>query len=163
MYCRHSLRYTYYGIKLQEKSRSVTFYPPTLTRNTCQAKEKKRTSILFRWCSPFYGEEVIYACCCGWGVCALRHGIQMSMEAIFGLSPSYIQWFTLAPWHTKEGDEITMFLVPCLQDSISTPSGSFWAIFFAVQIVLVSMITITIILSLSVFSLQRTRIFRTHG
>ena len=41
--------------------------------------------------------------------------------------------------------------------------GVFWQSFFAVQIVLVSMITITIILSLSVFSLQRTRIFRTRG
>ena len=39
----------------------------------------------------------------------------------------------------------------------------FLAIFFAMQLALVSMITVTLISSLSVFSLQRTRRFRTRG
>ena len=34
------------------------------------------------------------------------------------------------PLHTKERDEISMFLVPCLQSSISTLSLSFLALFF---------------------------------
>ena len=67
------------------------------------------------------------------------------------------------PLHTKEGDEISMFWGPCLQSSISRLSFSFLALFFAVQLALVSMITITPTLSLSVFSLQRTRLFRTSG
>ena len=67
------------------------------------------------------------------------------------------------PLHTKEGDEISMFLVPCLQSSISTLSFSFLALFFAMQLALVTMITITPTLSMSVFSLQRTRLFRTCG
>ena len=62
-----------------------------------------------------------------------------------------------------KGDEITMFLVPCLQDSISTLSGSSLAISFAVELALVSMMTITVISSLSVFSWQRTRIFCIRG
>ena len=41
--------------------------------------------------------------------------------------------------------------------------SSFWRSFFAMQLALVSMITITPTLSLSVFSLQRTRLFRTCG
>ena len=40
---------------------------------------------------------------------------------------------------------------------------AFWRSFFAMQLALVSMITITPTLSLSVFSLQRTRLFRTCG
>ena len=56
------------------------------------------------------------------------------------------------PLHTKEGDEISMFLVPCLWGSISTFSGIFFALFFAMQLALVSMITVTLISSLSVFS-----------
>ena len=67
------------------------------------------------------------------------------------------------PLHTKEGDEISLFGGPCLQSSISTFSFSFLALFFAMQLALVSMITITPTLSLSVFSLQRTRLFRTRG
>ena len=39
----------------------------------------------------------------------------------------------------------------------------FWRCSFAVQLALVSMITITVISSLSFFSLQRTKIFRTRG
>ena len=34
------------------------------------------------------------------------------------------------PLHTKEGDEISMFLLPCLQSSISTLSFSFLELFF---------------------------------
>ena len=34
------------------------------------------------------------------------------------------------PFHTKEGDEISMFWGPCLQSSISTLSFSFFALFF---------------------------------
>ena len=56
-----------------------------------------------------------------------------------------------------------MFLVPCLQSSISTLSISFLALFFAMQLALVSMITITPTLSLGVYSLQRTRLLRTCG
>ena len=41
--------------------------------------------------------------------------------------------------------------------------SAFWRSFFAMQLALVSMITITPTLSLSVFSLQRTRLFRTCG
>ena len=41
--------------------------------------------------------------------------------------------------------------------------SAFWHSFFAMQLALVSMITITPTLSLSVFSLQRTRHFRTCG
>ena len=41
--------------------------------------------------------------------------------------------------------------------------GVFWRSFFAVQLALVSMITITVISSMSVFSLQRTSLFRTRG
>ena len=41
--------------------------------------------------------------------------------------------------------------------------SAFWRPFFAMQLALVSMITITPTLSLSVFSLQRTRLFRTCG
>ena len=41
--------------------------------------------------------------------------------------------------------------------------SAFWRSFFAMQLALVSMITITPTLSLSVFSLQRTRLFRTRG
>ena len=41
--------------------------------------------------------------------------------------------------------------------------SAFWRSFFAMQFALVSMITITPTLSLSVFSLQRTRLFRTCG
>ena len=40
---------------------------------------------------------------------------------------------------------------------------NFFAHFFAMQLALVSMITVTLISSLSVFSLQRTRRFRTRG
>ena len=54
------------------------------------------------------------------------------------------QWFTLHPLHTKEGEEISMFLVPCLQSSISTLFSAFWCSFFAIQLALVSMITITL-------------------
>ena len=62
--------------------------------------------------------------------------------------------------------EVTKF--PCFgglvfraqfQDFLS----AFWRSFFAMQLALVSMITITPTLSLSVFSLQRTRLFRTCG
>ena len=52
------------------------------------------------------------------------------------------------PLHTKEGDELPMFLVPCLQSSISTHSFSS---FFAMQLALVFMITTTSTLSLSIF------------
>ena len=41
--------------------------------------------------------------------------------------------------------------------------SAFWRSFFAMQLALVSMITITPTLSLSVFSLQRTRLFPTCG
>ena len=41
--------------------------------------------------------------------------------------------------------------------------SAFWRSFFAMQLALVSMITIIPTLSLSVFSLQRTRLFRTCG
>ena len=41
--------------------------------------------------------------------------------------------------------------------------SAFWRSFFAMLLALVSMITITPTLSLSVFSLQRTRLFRTCG
>ena len=41
--------------------------------------------------------------------------------------------------------------------------SAFWRSFFAMQLALVSMITITPTLSLSVFSLQRTRLFLTCG
>ena len=41
--------------------------------------------------------------------------------------------------------------------------SAFWRSFFAMQLALVSMITITPTLSLSVFSLHRTRLFRTCG
>ena len=45
------------------------------------------------------------------------------------------QWFTLATFHTKEGDEISTFLVPCLQSSISTLPFSFLALFsYAVSV-----------------------------
>ena len=67
-----------------------------------------------------------------------------------------------SPWHPlhrKEGDEISMFWGPCLQSPISTLSFRFLALFFfAKQLALVSMITITPTFSLSVFSLQRTSI-----
>ena len=62
--------------------------------------------------------------------------------------------------------EVTKF--PCFgglvfraqfQDFLS----AFWRSFFAMQLALVSMITITPTLSLSVFSLQRTRLFCTCG
>ena len=56
-----------------------------------------------------------------------------------------------------------MFLVPCLWGSILTFSGIFLPSFFAMQLAFVSMITVTLISSLSVFSLQRTRRFRTRG
>ena len=42
-------------------------------------------------------------------------------------------------------------------------SSAFWRSFFPMQLALVSMSTITRTLSLSVFSLQRTRLFRTCG
>ena len=67
------------------------------------------------------------------------------------------------PLHTKEGDEISMFLVPCLQAQFQHFLSAFWSPFFAMQLALVSMITTTPTLSLSVFSLQRTRLFRTCG
>ena len=41
--------------------------------------------------------------------------------------------------------------------------SAFWRSFFAMQLALVSVITITPTLSLSVFSLQRTRLFPTCG
>ena len=95
----------------------------------------------------------------------LERGFIKPSKSPFGASVFFVHNDSLwHPLHTKAGDEISMFWGSCLQSSISTLSFSFWALFFfAMQLALVSMITITPTLSLSVFSLQRTRLFRTCG
>ena len=67
------------------------------------------------------------------------------------------------PLHTKEGDEISMFGGLVFRAQFQHFLSAFWRSFFAMQFALLSMITITPTLSLSVFSLQRTRLFRTCG
>ena len=66
------------------------------------------------------------------------------------------------PLHTKEGDEISLGALSS-ELNFNTFFQLFLRYFFAMQLALVSMITITTALSLSVFSLQRTRLLRTCG
>ena len=58
--------------------------------------------------------------------------------------------------------KLSCFWYPLFRTQFQHFLGVFWRSFFAVQLALVSMITITLISSLSVFSLQRTRLFRTR-
>ena len=86
-----------------------------------------------------------------------------SFEQEGPLGEGLAQWFTLAPFAYKRRWRNFHVLGPCLQSSISTLSFSFLALFFSMQLATVSMSTLTPTLSPSVFSLQRTGLFRTCG
>ena len=74
------------------------------------------------------------------------------------------QWFTLAPFAYKgRWRNFHVLGAFVFRAQFQHFLSAFWRSFFAMQLAPVSMITITPILSLSVFSLQRTRLFRTCG